>query len=78
MYRLLNYFFGWDYIAWRNSADSGIARIQVDGRGVLFYWRYKITHVADAIKDPKDVLWLTCPPEKYFPIAQIYQEAVEP
>jgi hypothetical protein len=41
MYRLLNRLFGWDYIAWRNTCDQGIARIHKDGNGVLFYWRYK-------------------------------------
>ena len=67
MYKLLNLLFGWDYIAWKNSADQGISRVLVDGRGVVFYWRYKVTNVADIISDPNSVLWLTCPPDKYFP-----------
>lgn len=81
MYKLLNYLFGWDYIAWRNSAASGIARIEVDGRGLVFYWRYKSTRLADVISSPENVLWLTCPPEKYLPIeltANTEHEAVEP
>lgn len=67
MYRLLHRLFGWDYIAWENNADEGIARVHVDGGGRVFYWRYKSTNVADIIKRPEQVLWLTCKPEKYFP-----------
>lgn len=65
MFKVLNLLFGWDYVAWRNSADHGVARVHVDGRGVVFYWRYKGVRVADEIRDSTDVLWLTCKPEKY-------------
>lgn len=34
MYKLLNKLFGWDYIQWKNTVDSGIARIHVDGNGI--------------------------------------------
>ena len=65
MYKLWHKLFGWDYVAWRNSADQGISRVHTDGDGVAFYWRYKSTKVADRIKTREDVLWLTCTPEKY-------------
>lgn len=63
--KLLNRLFGWDYIAWKNTADYGVARVQVDGNGRVFYWRYKITKVADLIIVDSQVLWLTCHPSKY-------------
>ena len=67
MYKLLNYMFGWDYIAWNNYCDSGIARVHkaVDGR--VWYWRYKITNVMDEVKTTDQVMWLTCHPDKYLP-----------
>lgn len=65
IYKLLNYIFGWDYIAWQNSADQGIARVRVDHCGTVFYWRYRNTKVVDRICDGDGVLWLTCRPEKY-------------
>ena len=66
MWRLFNFYFGYDYVAWANSADNGIARVHVDGIGRAFYWRYKSTRVADIIVEPKQVIWLTCSPNKYF------------
>ena len=65
MWRVLHSLFGWDYVAWRNSADRGIARVHVDGMGRVFYWRYKSTRLADLILEPEQVIWLTCRPEKY-------------
>lgn len=66
-YQILNWLFGWDYILWSNTADSGIARVSVDGMGRVWYWRYKLNKVADYVNRPEDVLWLTCNPSKYFP-----------
>jgi hypothetical protein len=65
MWRILHFLFGWDYVAWRNSADRGIARVHVDGMGRVFYWRYKSTRLADFITEPERVIWLTCGSEKY-------------
>lgn len=65
MYKLWNYLFGWDYVIWENSAAQGIARVKVLPDGTLGYWRYKITNVFDEIKEPKQVKWLTCKPDKY-------------
>lgn len=64
---LLHRTFGWDYIAWRNTVDSGIARIHLDQQGRPFYWRYKITKVIDRLDALKctDIVWLTCKPSKY-------------
>ena len=66
IYKLLNKLFGWNYIYWRNSADQGVARVFVSRDGKVYYWRYKTTKVMDIITDPKDVVWLTCHPDKYF------------
>lgn len=63
--RLLNYFFGWDYIYWKNSADNGVARVLTAPDGTIYYFRYKLTGVIDKIEDPEKVIWLTCKPNKY-------------
>lgn len=65
MLKLMNLFFGFDYIQWRNSADQGIARVRTDGMNRAWYFRYKNISVIDFITDPKQVVWLTCAPEKY-------------
>lgn len=65
MWKIFHELFGWDYIQWRNNADSGVARVYKDGDGVCWYWRYKNTKVADRIKTADQVLWLTCEPGKY-------------
>ncbi len=65
MWQLWHLLFGWDYIQWSSSYSSGIARVHIDGMGRVWYWRYKVTKVADIITDPKDVIWLTCSPKKY-------------
>lgn len=67
MYKILHKLFGWDYIAWQNSAAQGIARIRTDHSGRVYYWRYKSVHIADDIRKPAQVLWLTCKPSKYLP-----------
>jgi len=66
MWKLLNKLFDYDYIAWRNSADKGVARLhREEGNGRCWYWRYKNTCCADVIKDSDQVIWLTCEPSKY-------------
>jgi hypothetical protein len=67
MWRIFHLLFGWDYVAWANSAHQGIARVHVDGMGRAYYWRYKAIRVADFIEKPECVIWLTCGPEKYMP-----------
>lgn len=63
---MLNKLFGWDYIAWENSCDRGIARIHTDETGMVYYWRYRSTLCCDYVRQPSDVkLWLTCQPTKY-------------
>ena len=66
IHNILHRLFGWDFIRWSNSADQGIARVRVDGMGRVWYWRYRTTKLADVIREPDDVLWLTCSPWKYF------------
>lgn len=65
IYQLLHKMFGWDYIHWHNSCDRGVARVHLDGAGIVWYWRYKLINVADRIAAADQVLWLTCSPEKY-------------
>lgn len=70
MYKILNYIFGWDYIAWTNFAASGVARIHRCHSGQVFYWRYKNINVIDRVTRPETVIWLTCSPDKYFTESQ--------
>lgn len=66
MYKLWHKLFGWDYIHWENSADSGIARVHKNDDGVVWYWRYKSTRCIAVI--PKvfyGIVWLTCSASKY-------------
>ena len=65
MFKLWNYLFGWDYVAWSNSAADGVARVHPSGGGNPYYWRYKSTRVCDNIHKPEQVIWLTCKPSKY-------------
>ena len=66
LYKLKHKLFGWDYIHWKNFITAGIARVHVARDGKVYYWRYKTTKVLDEIKEPNQVTWLTCKPEKYF------------
>lgn len=69
MWKILHALFGFDYVHWENSADEGIARVYIYN-GKVYYWRYKITNVLDEIKNPDQVVWLTCGSEKYFKVAE--------
>ena len=62
IYKLLNFLFGWQYIAWRNSCDSGIARVHITSNGVVWYWRYKNINVFERITHVDQVIWLTGSP----------------
>lgn len=66
MWKLYHKLFGWDYIHWHNTVDQGVRRVYKDGLNRVYYVRYFITGVFDIVKDPKDVIWLTCSPDKYF------------
>ena len=68
MYKILNSFFGWDYIYWDNNLDRGIARVHVAAEGNVYYFRYKNIKLIDQINNPKEVMWLTCLPSKYFKV----------
>jgi len=64
MYKILHWLFGWEYTAWSNSADEGVARVHADYAGRIWYWRYKPTCVIDFIESADQVVWLTGkPPE---------------
>ncbi len=66
IYKLLHKIFGWDYIHWENVADYDVARVHKSQDGTVWYWRYKSTNCIDRIDNPKQVVWLTCHPDKYF------------
>lgn len=66
IYKLLHKLFGWDYVYWSSACSTGIARVNVAAEGTVFYWRYKRIKYADIIKNPNQVIWLTCYPKKYF------------
>lgn len=72
LYKLLNKVFGWDYVAWANTADAGIARVHLDGEGKPYYWQYKLTKVIRQIPNDRhdQVVWLTCSPDKYITTQQ--------
>lgn len=65
IYKLLHKLFGWDYIAWVNTADNGIARVFNTPDGCTVYFRYRVTKVIDVIHRADQVIWLTCEPSKY-------------
>lgn len=65
MYKIWNKLFGWDYVAWENSADHGIARVYKNSFQI-YYCRYPLTKVFDEIKSKEQVIWLTCNSDKYF------------
>lgn len=68
IYKLLHLVTGWDYVYWANSAAQGVARIHKTPDGRVYYWRYKNTKVLDVILSPRQVIWLTCKPEKYLEV----------
>lgn len=67
IYKILNAIFGWDYILWKNSADSGISRVHKEKgeNAKVYYWRYKLGNKIDLIDSSNDVIWLTCDSNKY-------------
>lgn len=68
MYKLWHRLFGWDYIYWSNGVSSGVSRVEKDGEGNLVYWKISsMQQDLTKITSPKDVVWLTCNPKKYFP-----------
>ena len=76
LYQVLKYFFDWDYIFWRNTADCGVARVHKSPEGTCFYFRYKSTSVVDRIHSVDQVTWLTCCPYKagYFKDPEAQQD----
>ena len=45
MWKIYNYIFGWNYIYWENTADSGVARIRQTANGEYYYNRYSFKKV---------------------------------
>ncbi len=64
MYKLRHKILGWDYVFWEYNFHSGVARVIVLPDETIGFWEnpcyFKI------IKNPAQVTWLTCKPEKYF------------
>lgn len=66
MYSILNKLFGWDYIAWSNTCDPGVARVyKEEEEGTAYYFRYRSAQVVDKITYKDQVIWLTCSYKKY-------------
>lgn len=65
MYKLLNKIFGWDYIYWANTADSGVSRVYKNADGVAYYYRYRSIALIDIIYSKTQVIFLTCSSSKY-------------
>lgn len=65
MWRLMNWLFKYDYIAWNNAYDNGTARVRVMPDGKVYYYQYKHIGYIKVITIKEQVLWLTCKPEKY-------------
>lgn len=67
MWRIFNLLFGWDYILWQNSCDSGISRLRRDHDDRVWWYRYKTTKCVDTLdQNHQNIkLWLTCSPEKW-------------
>jgi hypothetical protein len=66
MYKLWNLIFGRDYIYWQYGTQRDISRVFKAPDGKVYYWDYSILDVITEIKNPSDVIWLTCHPSKYF------------
>lgn len=64
IYSILHNLFGWDYIIWSNSADSGVSRVRVDGLGRVWYWQYN--RHPRYITKAEEVVWLLGTPYRYF------------
>lgn len=79
-YKLLHKLFGWDYVQWYNTADSGIARVEVSPDGTVYYWRYRLTKVLDVLHHKSRVHWLTCSKDKYLPseVAEVSSTTKQP
>lgn len=68
-YRLYKKLFGWDYIAYNYHGyqrECHIARlIKLPNMQVGFIFKRGSNSEFKVIKDPKEVVWLTCHPELY-------------
>ena len=66
MWKIFHKLFGWDYVHWQNSCDSGISRILVDKNGLVYIKQYSF-HWLELFNpcDSSKMIWLTCKPDKY-------------
>ncbi len=63
IYKILNKLFGWDFIYWANCASQGVSIIRTDYYGNPYYvWA---VGVKVRITSRDQVMWLTCPSDKY-------------
>jgi hypothetical protein len=69
IYKLLSHYFGWDYITSKYN-EEGIFRVRVSHENDIYIWRWKGLKKAWIVENPKEWIWLTCNPEKYFPTDQ--------
>jgi len=68
MYKILHWLFGWDYVLWvyTKTGQSNIVRVRQAVDGTLWYKSHLLFGWVEVIKTPKQVIWLTCCPSKYF------------
>ncbi len=72
LYKFLNIIFGWDYIYYEMTDNydkkRGVSKLIKTPDHRICYWaNYKGQDTLFILKKGKDVIWLTCAPEKYFP-----------
>ncbi len=70
--KILNMLFGWDYIYYEINGDyedkRGVSRIiKIPDQRVCYWAMHQGYKTLFILKEPQNVVWLTCAPEKYFP-----------
>ena len=70
-YRVIHSLFGLDYIYWEqetiNNSYSGVSRIFISKDGRPCFWlSFAGQKKLKGLEAREAVIWLTCPPEKYF------------
>lgn len=66
IFRVLNFFLGWDYVSWDTALSCGVSRVYKSHDGIVYYFKCKYQKSVKVIHHPNEVIWLTCHPNKYF------------
>lgn len=67
MITILNKLLRWDFIHWNNGMYEGNSRVRKTPDGTVYYYEYWTLSIIKTITEPKQVIWLTCSPDKYLP-----------